>query len=256
MDGFIDFVTDLAVLQLSPESSRKIASALSELHADLVDRNRKPLECLKELFEVMAAEVLANHQGEVEHLLYQLPGLLYDIGRDKSWIARPGPPPQRRIRGYFVGADPTILIRQPPVPTPSRETLVPLGHHEVSRSYADNVRSWFAGGMERWRGRVMARQATRSSMKPLAKRKYGFPADEADHRKVVACVKEFGNEWKSHLADICLRLQKEKARFPKNLESENVVSWKQLAPTVKVSGASAAREKLLKYIHYRLKSLR
>jgi hypothetical protein len=84
-------------------------------------------------------------------------------------------------------------------------------------------------------------------------RRRGFPADASDHMKVAKVISNMGADWTSHLKDVCLQLYTVDVTFPKKLrKAEGVDSWEELAEQIEEKGSSSARERVTKYIKYRI----
>jgi hypothetical protein len=110
------------------------------------------------------------------------------------------------------------------------------------------------GRMAYWRAQAIRKQATPSlgAVRTVSKRQRGYAAQADDHAKVVEALAPFGEEWRLHLPDICENLVKSRADFPKSMKTQSILSWRNLADQVRKPRSSAEREKLTKYLAYRV----
>jgi hypothetical protein len=85
----------------------------------------------------------------------------------------------------------------------------------------------------------------------------GFEANASDHRKVAAAVLLFGEHWAAQLPQLCRELHQVGADLPTYWkEKEFVETWEEIAGEVEGDGKSSAREKVFKYIKYRIRWVR
>jgi hypothetical protein len=88
---------------------------------------------------------------------------------------------------------------------------------------------------------------------PSEGRRHGFGANADGHVTVAAAAARFADDWKNHLGDICLELHEHGVLFPKKTyEKDSIKSWRALSDEVEGRGTAENREKLLKYIRYRI----
>lgn len=84
------------------------------------------------------------------------------------------------------------------------------------------------------------------------RRRRGYAPNAEDHQKVVEAVAQVGDGWSSHLDEVCRQLQIVAAAFPKSLRKEGFDSWDELAEDILGPGNSSRRERVTKYIQYRM----
>lgn len=92
----------------------------------------------------------------------------------------------------------------------------------------------------------------RASHPASQRRRRGFAPNAEDHQKVVEAVAQVGDGWSSHLDEVCRQLQIVAAAFPKSLRKEGFDSWDELAEDILGPGNSSGRERVTKYIEYRM----
>jgi len=109
---------------------------------------------------------------------------------------------------------------------------------------------WHAAlGIKRRRPIVMPDAAGR--------RPRGFPANADEHYRIAEVISEIGSDWSSRLVEVCRRLQNAGAVFPESLRSQECVdTWDEIAEDILGSGNSSRRERVAKYIKYRINWVR
>lgn len=84
------------------------------------------------------------------------------------------------------------------------------------------------------------------------RRGQGFAADTADHAKVAAAARRFGEDWRSHLAEICEELDHVEAKVPEGFRKNDYhESWLDVADALR-AGDKSLRRKLLGHVRYRM----
>jgi hypothetical protein len=84
-----------------------------------------------------------------------------------------------------------------------------------------------------------------------SQRRRGFPARADEHRRVLAALERFGEEWPDHLPEICRELEGE-VPFPKSWRRKGVSNWEDVAGELE-GGPSILRNPVLDYIQYRIR---
>lgn len=95
------------------------------------------------------------------------------------------------------------------------------------------------------------------SSRPRGKRgarRRGFPPASEDHRIVLAEIRRYGDEWLQHLPEICRALDGRASKLAAR-GTQRAPRWEAVADELD-SGDSSLRERVRKYLHYRLKSER
>jgi len=87
----------------------------------------------------------------------------------------------------------------------------------------------------------------------VVQRGRGFPPDVADHERVAAACKRFGDGWPSHLVEICEDLEHNGAKFPKAFEKhEGLESWQEVAEELRNPQKKSVERRFGQYLRYRL----
>jgi hypothetical protein len=82
----------------------------------------------------------------------------------------------------------------------------------------------------------------------------GFSADADNHRIVWQAVEVLGAGWRQALGALCLQLDVSGADFPKTMaDAEGADSWSDMAEYIARPKRSASRQRLVKYVEYRLR---
>jgi hypothetical protein len=85
----------------------------------------------------------------------------------------------------------------------------------------------------------------------------GFPANATDHEKVAKAASQLKDGWASNLPHLCELLHSVGAEFPDRwVKDEGVDSWMELAHLLDGPSNAATRERLTKYITYRVEWVR
>lgn len=86
-----------------------------------------------------------------------------------------------------------------------------------------------------------------------ASRRRGFAANADDHYTVAEVVSKIGVDWSSRLVEVCRQLQSAGAVFPETLRTQECVdSWEEIAEDLVGPGNSSRRERVAKYVKYRI----
>jgi hypothetical protein len=79
----------------------------------------------------------------------------------------------------------------------------------------------------------------------------GFEANVEDHSKFFQATESFGDDWRSHLIEVCAELHRLGALVPERWRKEEFIeSWDEI-PAMFGRGKSAWKAKVVTYIGYR-----
>lgn len=160
---------DLTLLALPDAATARVESALCMIHADWLERQIKTNECCRQLFDVIAEEILATRAEDGTACLELLQDLVFDVAIDKGWLRLEAERSAPRIIGEFSVVnpyrDPPWFPRRPdwfnrdrgsaPMRAAMPKKRVRLGHHEVFEDFANRFRASFAGRIERFRAKAI-----------------------------------------------------------------------------------------------------
>jgi hypothetical protein len=260
---------------------------ISRAKAELYDRLRAALESilsrdwppreistaeLETAFVVYARKVLigAAESMKAEHAEACLEQLRGPVTRSLiDWI-EPGPErfenysdlePGGEWERHLDQAYSLFRRKHPPMLTPTAEAwafrlgyVFRLRHQDCREPFRRKMESELQSAIieiePKLRGRLPVE--TKHSV-PEALRRHGFRANAEEHRLVVAEVQRFGSDWRGHLPEICRALE-ELVPLPKQLNAPDVKTWTELAKVVQT--LRKARQKLLDYLHYRVRWVR
>jgi len=207
--------------------AKQVRADASEEAAQCRD-DRDGLAILQDYFAAAACQEQVAQERAVCDLLSELIGIRLAAGDDPAEVAR------------------ELKLGLPPSIREQIEAVVPL-----TPSTLGVLGVAIEQQCEKCWGLVERRGPAPEPMKKRSAR--GVPPDVADHALVVSACQPFGDNWRSHLVEICHRLDGLKAKFPKGLDERGrLSSWRELADVLRDDQNKPAKEKLVQYLRYRL----
>ncbi|HTB13998.1 MAG TPA: hypothetical protein VK752_20635 [Bryobacteraceae bacterium] len=147
----------------SDQVQRRIRAALLEVHSKRL-AGVKPLECLREAYEV-CAKVFDDAKQLTDGLLTErIPAIVFDAAVDHRWV---GYPPRRTVGGLLTVMSFRKDVRYSSryVDIPQKELTETFGSHKVPAGYAAQFKKYYLGSpIAHWQAVVMMRAAASDSM--------------------------------------------------------------------------------------------
>jgi hypothetical protein len=193
-----------------------------------------------------------------------IPGAVFEAALQFGWIENPFKRIEyRRKHIYrphaFIPQD--GYISEPvAVDIPDQELTMQLGRRKVTPQCHRFWLNLLEGPIAYWEAVALTMIPAAPTADALhsataaaatARRRRGFPANKEDHLKVIDAVTPLGEDWIGRLPDACRKLHEIAASFPRSLD-KFADSWEDMASELTHRGAFSPRERVIKYIRYRM----